>query len=225
MIDIEKILKGLADERPIFHSEADFQHALAWKIHEEHQEALIRLEFPYSQEKKGDENGKIMALDIFVEYNGESMALELKYKTEELEVTINGNKEVFSLKKQMANDQGRYDFCKDIERLERFVDNNSKHGYAIFLTNDNKYWENKRPQKKTIDEAFKIYEGRVLPGQDAVKGKLNWDEKASDSTKKGRESPIELKHTYDVKWSDYPQPPGLSKNGKFRFLKIEVKAR
>ena len=26
-------LKGLAYTRPLFHSEADFQHALAWHIH------------------------------------------------------------------------------------------------------------------------------------------------------------------------------------------------
>ena len=34
----------LAQLSRIFHSEADFQHALAWKLHQHHQDAMIRLE-------------------------------------------------------------------------------------------------------------------------------------------------------------------------------------
>ena len=31
--DVIELLPGLAGERPVFHSEADFQQALAWAIH------------------------------------------------------------------------------------------------------------------------------------------------------------------------------------------------
>ena len=33
MLDISGLVASLADTRKVFHSEADFQHALAWHIH------------------------------------------------------------------------------------------------------------------------------------------------------------------------------------------------
>ena len=33
MLDISDLMTGLAVSRKVFHSEADFQHALAWHIH------------------------------------------------------------------------------------------------------------------------------------------------------------------------------------------------
>lgn len=33
MFDVEAVLRDLALKRPIFHSEADFQHAVAWEVH------------------------------------------------------------------------------------------------------------------------------------------------------------------------------------------------
>ena len=34
MLDIKGLLTALAESRKVFHSEADFQHALAWHIHQ-----------------------------------------------------------------------------------------------------------------------------------------------------------------------------------------------
>jgi hypothetical protein len=34
MIDLDELLRALSQERPVFHSERDFQHAIAWRIHE-----------------------------------------------------------------------------------------------------------------------------------------------------------------------------------------------
>jgi len=42
--DLLAELQGLAHCQPIFHSEADFQHALAWRLHELWPEARIRLD-------------------------------------------------------------------------------------------------------------------------------------------------------------------------------------
>jgi hypothetical protein len=44
MLEIGSILTDLAISRPIFHSEADFQHALAWKLQGRFPTAKIRLE-------------------------------------------------------------------------------------------------------------------------------------------------------------------------------------
>jgi hypothetical protein len=45
MINVHQIMKTLAVERPVFHSEADFQHALAWELHRQMPEWAMRLEY------------------------------------------------------------------------------------------------------------------------------------------------------------------------------------
>ncbi len=49
----------------------------------------------------------------------QKLAIELKYKTRHLLGIVGG--EIYDLGDQAAQDLGRYDFFKDIERLERFV--------------------------------------------------------------------------------------------------------
>ena len=41
MVSIEALLATLAGSRKVFHSEADFQHALAWQIHD----SLVKTRF------------------------------------------------------------------------------------------------------------------------------------------------------------------------------------
>jgi hypothetical protein len=43
-LDWVGILAELAQDRPIFHSEPDFQHALAWQVRLRHPQAKMRLE-------------------------------------------------------------------------------------------------------------------------------------------------------------------------------------
>ena len=44
--DVAEVLSELASHRPVFHSEADFQFALAWQWQQQAPEAKIRLEYP-----------------------------------------------------------------------------------------------------------------------------------------------------------------------------------
>ncbi len=48
LIEMGEVLNTLATQRRVFHSEADFQHALAWEIHRRLPHAAIRLEYPIS---------------------------------------------------------------------------------------------------------------------------------------------------------------------------------
>jgi len=41
---VERTMASLATRRPVFHSEANFQHAFAWELQRRHEEARIRLE-------------------------------------------------------------------------------------------------------------------------------------------------------------------------------------
>ena len=73
MLDIHRLMEGLAAKRPVFHSEADFQFALAWEIREE-TGLDVRLEFPPFP-------GEPMRLDIWVPDH--RTAIELKYPNRE----------------------------------------------------------------------------------------------------------------------------------------------
>ena len=58
--DIYCLMQELSKSRPIFHSEADFQHALAWQIHETMPDSQIRLEYPFRFD------GSTIYLDIWL---------------------------------------------------------------------------------------------------------------------------------------------------------------
>jgi hypothetical protein len=152
-IHIESVIKELQKERPISHSEADFQHALAWEIHRRHPSAAVRLEINQGLV------GQREYIDVLVKDGVTTHAIELKYKTRKLDIAYDG--EQLHLRNHGAQDIGRYDFIKDIVRLERFVESHlGSVGYAILLTNDDGYWrETKR--LGTADIMFRIHENRA----------------------------------------------------------------
>ncbi len=215
MIDLHKILERLSNERPIFHSEADFQHALAWKIHKEVPNVSIRLERPFRGVRDDKGNSKPWYIDIFCFEGKEKLAIELKYKTKALEVTHKGER--FILTNQSAQDVSRYDFIKDIVRLERlYTSGEIDKGFALFLTNDELYWKEPRWRyKRTNDYEFRIHEGRFLSGT------LKWAKSTGQGTKKGREDPLKIGYSYRFHWRTYSQLP-LGKYREFKYLLVKV---
>ena len=209
MLNVTKLMEDLAGDRPVFHSEADFQHALAWRIHAEGLDAGIRLEWPVEppdQEKR-------IYVDLWLPST--NVAVELKYLTRGLIVSQKGER--FALRDQGAQDTRRYDFLKDIERLEQLSlseRTDVRAGFAILLTNDPLYW--KPPGREgTNDAEFRIHDRRT------IKGEMKWAPEASPGTKRGREGSICLKGSYPLQWQDY----GIGGHGKyqqFRYLAIQV---
>ena len=208
MLDIAKLMLGLSKARPIFHSEADFQHAFAWQIHENLPDCQIRLEYnPRPAQKKR------MYLDVWV--RSLRVAIELKYLTRKLE--LEWENELFALRNQAAQDISRYDYCKDVQRLEQVaVEGIAKAGIAILLTNDSSYWRTAQ-HHATADADFRLEEGRKLSGS------LAWSNRAGAGTTKGREEPIEIDGSYDLTWRDYSRPASTSYE-QFRFLTVCVKS-
>lgn len=187
IMDIGKLMQNLSRERPIFHSEADFQLALAWHLLLESPKSQIRLEYPLKYEKPAH-------LDIWLADGSRELAFEVKYKKRRF-FTV-AQQEVYSLKTDGAEDIGRYDFTKDVQRLEEFVSGRpTARGYAILLTNDSLYWGHS--PRQTISDAFRVTEGRTLTG------KLAWSAAAGQGTTRGRESPIALHGTYQCSWKQY----------------------
>jgi hypothetical protein len=133
MISITDVMAALAVQRPIFHSEADFQHAFAWGIHRKLPDALIRLERPLAPMDNQ------LHLDVWAAHKSAVLAVELKYKTRGLSIRIDD--EQFALKDQAAQDISRYDYVKDIRRLEQMIAGQKDAvAYAVLLTNDSAYW-------------------------------------------------------------------------------------
>ena len=102
LLDFENNLYALAQERPLFHSEADFQHALAWHLQGSLNKVDIRLEKPFRQNQRGSKY-----IDIMLTIDGRSIAIELKYKTKR--IRYRNNDEYFDIQNHGAQDIGRYD--------------------------------------------------------------------------------------------------------------------
>lgn len=181
LAEVNKLVQECFNERGIFHSEADFQHSLAWKIHEKFGKKFkIRLEFVI-----GSKHIDIVLIDS----SNNKIGIELKYKTKEISEEING--EQYSLKTHSAPDIGRYDVIKDIERLEELIrEDKIELGFVIFLTNDMSYLN----KCKGNACKFSLEEGRVITR------KLNWGENTGKGTKKGREKTLKLKGKYRINW-------------------------
>ncbi len=211
-LSVSEVLTALAKQRPVFHSEADFQHAMAWEIHERLPRASVRLERP----AEVSHLNKLLHVDIWIEQDGDVLALELKYKTRALQVRV-GN-EQYALRSQSAQDIGRYDFIKDIERVENIVADRGPRatGYTILLTNDSSYWT-RSLNDNTVDVKFRLHEGSTLHGG------LEWGLGASAGTKRGREQTLQLRGSYALRWENYSRPADGSYGG-FRYLVVEVKS-
>ena len=212
MLDIHVLMQSLSLSRPLFHSEADFQHALAWHIHQTLPSVQLRLEFPVRFEED------TIYIDIWIPSEG--IALELKYPTRGVEIDRDG--ESFRLREQSARDTRRYDFLKDVQRLEmvRAEKDVCKAGYAIILTNDQGYWSEPNTSAtpdthRPMDAAFRIHEGRK------IKGELGWHGRPAKGTFLGREKPIHLNGSYTMHWQDYWEVRA-TKGGRFRYLVVAV---
>lgn len=207
--DIDHVLKRLAENRPIFHSEADFQFALARQIETLMPDCGIRLERPFPFD------GANRYLDLWLRTPG--IAIELKYRTRRLSFPHEG--ESFSLKNQNARDHGRYDFIEDIRRIEEIATKRRgangdqfSQGYAVLLTNDHLYWEN--GGEGTVDAQFRIHEGRTL------NGRMAWARRASKGTTKKREQTLTVSGPYKLQWKRYSDLP--TENGEFRYLAVKI---
>jgi hypothetical protein len=208
MLDLPSVMHHLAQTRPIFHSEADFQHALAWQIHTEHPDARLRLEYrPFPNER--------VYIDIWCELYGLSTAIELKYPTQRTSITSNQN-ERFELANHGAQDLTRYDIVKDIVRVERAIDAfPNSAAAAIVLTNDPSFWNGSPRVTPTIDDAFRIHEGRTLEGSCA------WAMNAGPGTTKGRTAILDVRGTYLMRWQSYSTFD--TRWGQFKFVIVEPK--
>lgn len=206
LADVEATLKQLAHERPVFHSEEDFQRALDRAIRGSFPRVRVQLEHPLAL---GDRRGYA---DLWLRTSAGPVVLELKYRTREAHVTWED--EQFSLREHSANDLGRYDFIKDLVRIEHLLDaGHAAAGAVIAITNDHLYWT--KPNRQTNDADFRLHDGRRLSGT------MAWGPKAGDGTTRGREDALTLRRAYDVAWQPYSNVESRAET-EFRYLFLPV---
>ncbi len=128
-IALEDLLVAMRTTRSVFHSEADFQHHLAWQAHLLDPQLQVRLEFRPDTRIRESVDVMLFRLDL-----GIATFIELKY----LKAAWSGlvSSERFDRPNTGSHDIVRYDVIKDIERLERFVDGRpGSTGLMLCLTN------------------------------------------------------------------------------------------
>lgn len=169
--------------------------------------AEIRLEVPMAGFSRR------ASLDIFARCAGSRIGLELKYFKKFLNHTIGD--ESYHLSTTGARDICRYDFCKDICRLERAISAGIiDKGYAIALSNDPGFW-NPGSKSNAVDAEFQIHDGRNLAGT------LSWSDRAGTGTTVKRDDAHVLAGEYSIAWRRFSNLSGVSA-GEFRILVVEV---
>lgn len=207
LVDVDHVLSALASRRRIFHSEADFQFAFAWTTKEIDPLLEVRMETHPEPNVR---------LDVLLERPDleRRAAIELKYMTRLWSGTVDG--ETFSVKNHGAHDVRCYDVVKDVERVERFIDNRAGwEGYVIALSNDSSYWRPANHSRPTNADAFRICEGVTLEGT------RGWGPKTGAGTSRGREAAITLRQSYPIRWHDYARVD-RSSAGMLRALVIHI---
>ncbi len=201
-MNFPELIAGLARKRPVFHSEADFQHALAWHIQETIPDTAVRLEV-----ECGSSDERIR---VDITLPDKRAAIELKYATRLLEYSEGGDH--YSLSAQDARPPKRYDYWDDVRRLEKLCALGSFDvGYAVILTNDRLYWT-PSSRAETIDADFRLSEHRL------VSGTLSWGFGAAPGTIRNREEEIVLEGKYLLAWQSYSNV----EDETFRYLCLTI---
>lgn len=211
--NIQDVIDSLKKKRKVFTSEADFQLSMGWVIKELYKESVdVRMEYC------PDFNSE-MHIDIMVFMNGKQIPIELKYKTVKCELAVDGEvgDGIYRLKNHGAKNQVCYDYLKDIQRIEtvkKGIPDNCEKGYTVFLTN---YLSYQNPARKNCGySAFSLEQGKNKTGN------MEWGEKMSDGTTKGRTKAIQLNGNYPIRWNLYSKVDETAA-GYFYILYNEIK--
>lgn len=124
---------------------------------------------------------------------------------------MHGLGERYELRNHAAQDVTRYDVVKDLARIERIVAAAGAHdGMVLIVTNDAGY--RRESLRQTVDQAFRLHEGRLLAGE------LWWSPATGAGTVRGRESTHHLAGAYPLSWRDFSTVVGQP----FRRLAVYV---
>jgi len=208
--EIEAAMASLALRRPIFHSERDFQFELAWELRLQNPKLPIRLERRFMVDEDRFD------VDISYKCQGQSVGISpalqvvIEIKLFKTKFEWNQAGEDFNLPFARWK-KNRYDFAKDILRLERLVGKCGSNessladvGFAIGLGNDSRLWL-KQDLECEVGPPYELSEGTILKGGDTF----------SDL------EVLHLKSEYPITWSPYSRVDAVGPS-EFKWLMVMV---
>lgn len=210
--ELNETLKSLASRRPVFHSEADFQHELALELVS--QRYQVRLEVP--KDITVNKETVKAEIDLLISREGIWTAIELKYVKKPSTITHDG--ETFELKGTWGTNLSRFDCLADSRRVEAII--NAGHasvGYSVFLTNVPDAWKIDSGRLNNMAKTFSIHEGRVIKASVPLDWHPNQPSIGSVSAKRlSPHAPIVLHKERTLQWEDFSF--FASSNQVFRYL-------
>ncbi len=226
--NLNTIMQELAKNGRIFQNEAQFQFELAWAIKGKYKNLNVYLEpLSFTRFENVDGRRKVYSDIIIADNSNKFITIELKYKTRKSNY---GNVELLT---HGATDLGRFDFLYDIYRIEELKKRDMQKakfnsefcefcgGFAILLTNEEKYWKISKENNDNLDKNFCISNNDFVE-----KGKqLSWnkspkkDKCCIDGTFRDNIN-LQFNDNYYFKWETYYND---DKNYPFKYLIIEIK--
>lgn len=226
--ELNDILNRMAENRMIFSKEIQFQFALATEL-----QKIKGAEVLFENLSVLNKNGKEIKIytDLILRIDSCLYPIELKYKTADKKVAYqNTDGNVVYTFNQGAVESGSYDFIKDVERIELLLDSdpeqsdytalgknpNFKGGFAILLTNYDKYYVAK--EQSFYWENYHLLYNKENPKRIDANKELkwikpdNWKNKSDEDFKDwlikncGKERadhPIKLTRPYTLQWKPY----------------------
>jgi hypothetical protein len=193
----------LSAKRPVFYSEADFQHALAWQLHLLRPTAQLRLEVPLTE---ADLGARADRLDILVRLDGWRVALELKYPRDRFSWQGDDEPVPYRRNNRDAADDAAYATINDLHRTERWVSLGAADvGVVLALTNIKTFWR-AVPATVALDAEFRFPDGTEIAGV------RRWGQG-------GRlKPPIDLGGRYVSRWRDYSRLADGTGATQFRYV-------
>lgn len=193
-------LASLSRTRPIFHSEADFQHALAWELHRALPDVSVRLEVPLAAPKG--------VLDLLLIQSTRRVGIELKYGRGLLTCYHAGEK--FCLPAHPLP-VVRYEFWQDVERLQHWVENRTlTEAFALCLSNNPGCWM--PGNRATTQDQIRFHDSLCQSGTLALDPRPRSDEKFAS---------IALTREYVCSWKEYSRVSD-ARCGAFRYLLLDI---
>lgn len=210
------LLAQLATHRPVFHSEADFQHELALRL--SYAGYRVRLEVPLTIQINGSDIEAQLDL-LVIDPDQQRTAIELKYVTEQK--LINRDGEIFNLKGNWGTNLSRFDGWADFRRVGAFVAaGHVDKGLTVFLTNKEDAWNVDASQTDNLGQQFSMHEGRDVGANSMLDWVGNVGVNNVGTKRLPPYSPIHATHGSVCSWKDYSDFEG--RNGRFRYLLHEV---
>lgn len=205
---LDTVMSALARDRPVFHSEADFQHAFARVLWDLAPNVQSRLEVRQAPSDDAQRERREY-VDLVCRSPLGTTAIEFKYFTRAWTGNAGDPPERFDLRAHGAEDLARLHFVSDIVRLERFCPALDANGIAVLLTNEPRLWEAQTGgARPPTDLDFRLHGRRVLSGT------LRWAEGAFPANART------LRGNYELSWRDYSRVG--DGRATFRWLAVEV---